>query len=268
MDRHQPNHVGRFAVGGRQRFVGLPSHELRKMRDEVGQREYARAIETPRLPDQLLKVGQLTLAEELGQQDRVVSGPRQCPADQLRDRQPVLDCPKFTEHLRRELHPLPLVPAQLGRQRLGRQPPRQSVRVSGQPKEALVEQAEQRAPQRAGQAHFVARIFERPQQVQQVVDLLLGVEGMSADQVVVDAVAAQCLFVVVDVGKRAEQQRHVAGADFPGRRLSGLGRLLVENDLLAGVEHCANSPGDPVGLAAPQALCLARGLVGGISRWR
>ena len=67
-------------------------------------------------------------------------------------------------------------------------------------------QAEKRTAEHAGQAHLVARAIDRPQQIQQIVDFLLGVEGMSADEVIVDAVAPQGLFVVFHVRQRANSR--------------------------------------------------------------
>ena len=61
----------------------------------------------------------------------------------------------------------------------------------------LVENAEHRAAEHAGQGHFVARIGNRAEQIDDVEDLLLGVKGVSADEVVVDAVLPQGLFVIL-----------------------------------------------------------------------
>ena len=89
-----------------------------------------------------------------------------------------------------------------------------------QPKQRLVVQTEHRTAEDAGQAHLVARAIERSQQVQQVVDFLLGVEGVAADEIVGDLVASQGLFVVFDVRQRTEQEGEIAGTGGSGRWLA------------------------------------------------
>ena len=64
--------------------------ELRKLRDEVREREQGRAIELPRMVDQLPQVGQLTFAQELRHQHAVVARERQRFVDQLGDWHAVL----------------------------------------------------------------------------------------------------------------------------------------------------------------------------------
>ena len=86
---------------GGQRLVGLPGDELGKLRDEIGQREDARPIETPRLLDQLVQVGEFPLAEKLGQQHGVVAGSPHRFLDQPGHRQSILHRPQIAERRRR-----------------------------------------------------------------------------------------------------------------------------------------------------------------------
>jgi hypothetical protein len=172
-------------------------------------------------------------------------------------------------HSARSVEAIVLRRAELRRQRLGEEPCPQPFLVPRKPEQGLVLQAKQRAAQHAGEAHLVVRAGQGPQQVQQVEDFLLGVEGMSADQVILDAVAPQGFFVEGHVRQRAKEDRDVARPHRADPRPAALRPRRVGDDLLARVEQAANPAGDPLGLASPQPLLPAgtgRGLFAGIHR--
>ena len=56
-----------------------------------------------------------------------------------------------------------------------------------EPEQRFVGEREERAAQDAGQADFVGRAGDGAEQVQHVVDFLLGVKGVAADEVIVEA---------------------------------------------------------------------------------
>ena len=237
---------------GGQRFVGLPGDEFGKLRDEIGEAEDAGPLEAPRLFDQLVQVGQLPLAEEFGQQHGVVAGQIERSVDQLGQGQAVFGRPQRGKRGRGKLGLLPLRAVQFHGQWVAEQARRQSY-VLRKPQQRFVQQAEHRAAKHAAQAYLVAWAVDRPQQIQQVVNFLLGVEGVSTDEVIVDAVAAQGLFVVFHVRQGAEQQGHVARPHRPhaGAAAAAFSSQTIFSPL---VEHGPDSPGDPVGLAAAEPL--------------
>ncbi len=63
--------------------------------------------------------------------------------------------------------------------------------MPGQPENGFIQQVEKRAAQHAQKTQFIAGTLQRPEQVQQIEHFLLGVKGMSAHKIVIDAVAAQ-----------------------------------------------------------------------------
>ena len=158
-----------------------------------------------------------------------------------------------------DLLPLPIF--QLLGQFPGEKPRRQPFLLR-KPQERLVQEAEKGTAEHAGQTHLVARAIDRPQQVQQIVDFLLGVEGVSADEVIVDAVAPQGIFVIFHVRQGAKQQGDVALLDWPDRRPAGLGRLFVPDHLFPGVEHGADAAGDPIGFAPAEPLARCHVVAG------
>ena len=259
MDAHQPHHVDRLRVGRRQRLVGLPGDELRKLRDEVVQRENARLVEAPRLVDELPQVGQFPLAQELGQQHGVVPGPRQRLLEQPGDGHAVLHRPQARPASRRRTRTRWACSApNSARQFLGQQPCRQTLRMIAPARRASRPTARTAGSASApDQAHLVVRIGQRPQQVHHVVDFLLGIKGMAADQVIVDSPAPQGLLIVRHVGQGAEQAGRCRRAARRGRPLPARPRRFLPHDFLARVQHGAEPPGDPVGLAPP--LPLGRG---------
>ena len=89
-----------------------------------------------------------------------------------------------------------------------------------EPEQRFVGQRKERAAQHAGQAQFVGRAGHRAEQVEHVVDFLLGVKRVAADEVVSQVVFAECFFVQVHVAQRAEQDGDVA--QLHGPRLTGL----------------------------------------------
>ena len=253
MNGHQPHDVRVFRERRGQRFLRLPRHVLRQLGDEVGQPERPAALETARLLDHLPQIRQFALAEEFRQQRGIVTGQRHRPLDQLANPQPVLTIAQLHNRRGGERHALPLIVGDLGRLLLGKQARGQTIGVLCQPKQRFVRKREQSTAQCAGQADFVARTDQRSQQVQKVEDLLLGVEGVAADQVVVNPVTPQRLLVQLDVRQRAKQDGDVAGLDRARLQLArafGIGRA---DERLAVVEHRANASGDPIGLAATHA---------------
>ena len=76
-------------------------------------------------------------------------------------------------------------------------PPTSPSPVPAQDEQGLVAEAAERRAQRPGQADAVLRVLQGAEQVEQVVDLLLGEEGPAADEVVVQPVAAQGRLVEV-----------------------------------------------------------------------
>ena len=115
----------------------------------------------------------------------------------------------------------------------------QSPRVLGEAIERLVENAEHRAAEHTGQRHLVARIGHGAEQIDDVEDFLLGVEGVPADKVVVDAVLPQGLFIILDICKRPEQERDIARPAGAENRLAC--DILVPYQLFAVIEHGAQS---------------------------
>ena len=56
---------------------------------------------------------------------------------------------------------------------------------------------------------------DRAQQVQDIENLLLRVEGMASHEVIVNLIPAQGLLVVLNVRKRAKQDGHIARPNRP-----------------------------------------------------
>ena len=102
-----------------------------------------------------------------------------------------------------------------------------------QPEDRFVEQAEERTAQHAEQGDFVGRAFQRAEQIQQIVHFLLRVKGMAADEIIIDAVAAQGFFVIGDVGQRAEEQGDIALLDGAGGRIARFFGVLVADEFFA-----------------------------------
>ena len=84
-----------------------------------------------------------------------------------------------------------------------------------EPEQRFVGEREERAAQHAGQADFVGRAGDGAEQVEHVVDFLLRVERVAADEVVVEAVFAERFFVHLHVAQRAEQDGDVAELQRP-----------------------------------------------------
>ena len=160
--------------------------------DELGQAEQAGTVEGAGQVLQLPQVGQLAVAEELELRRRVVAGVGEDGAEQPGDRQPILQAAPALQ-----VAPRPRAPARAGRPAAGRRSPRRTGRPTGrrrgQPAEheqRLVAQAAERRPQHAGQADAVLRVLQGAEQIQEIVNLLLGEEGPAADEVVIEAVPA------------------------------------------------------------------------------
>ena len=79
-----------------------------------------------------------------------------------------------------------------------------------EPEQRFVGEREEGAAEDAGEADFVGRAGDGAEQVQDVEDFLLSVEGVATDDVVVEAVVAEGFFVDVDVAQRAEEDGDVA----------------------------------------------------------
>src|SRR5262245_24460284 len=89
----------------------------------------------------------------------------------------------------------------------------QAFTVATQQKQGLVAQAAEGCPQRACQANAVLRIFQGAEQVEEVVNLLLGEKGPAADEVVIQSVLPEGGFVELNVSHRPEKKHHVTGTD-------------------------------------------------------
>ena len=198
VDGHQPHDVldsGSTGGGGLFRLVG---DELRQLIDEIRQREDARLIKRPGLIDQFAQVGQLPLAEEFCQQQRVIAGGRAL-ANQARDRQTILQLLQSCERVAANVTFRRSASVSCGGRIARAKAPPPDRRVLCKPEERFVGQREEGAPQHAGQADQVARAIQKPQQVQQVEDFLLAIKRASSDQVVRNVIASQRLLVMLDV---------------------------------------------------------------------
>lgn len=116
----------------------------------------------------------------------------------------------MAQRFRREYSLLALFFAKLARQCFRKQSGRKTLGMFGKPEDGFVKEIEKRTAQHAQQAHFVAGAFQRTEQIHQVEDFLLGVKGVSAHKIIIDAIAAQCLFVIRHVGQCAEEQGDIA----------------------------------------------------------
>ena len=67
--------------------------------------------------------------------------------------------------------------------------------VLREPEDRFVFERKETAAEHAGETHHVGGTGHGTEQVQEIEDFLLGVESVTADQVVVDAVAAERVFV-------------------------------------------------------------------------
>ena len=99
---------------------------------------------------------------------------------------------------------------ELRRQRSANRPALSAAVLVDQPEQRFVGEREERAAQHAGQADFVGRAGDGAEQIQHVVDFLLGVEGVAADEVVVETVFAEGFLVQPHVAECAEQDGDVA----------------------------------------------------------
>ena len=72
-------------------------------------------------------------------------------------------------------------------------------------------QGEKGAAEDAGEADFVGSAGDGAEQIEDVEDFLLGVEGVAADEVVVETLFAERFFVEADVAEGAEEDGDVAG---------------------------------------------------------
>ncbi len=90
--------------------------------------------------------------------------------------------------------------------------------------------------------------------MEDVVDFLLGVKGVAAGQIVVEAVFAECFFVERNIAERAEQNGNVAKLERPAGWLFAIG---VDHKLRAVVEQLGKAAGDGACLLHTGALGAA-----------
>ena len=126
-----------------------------------------------------------------------------------------------------------------------------------QPEQRFVGQREHRTAQHAGERDFVGGTGQRSQQIHDVVNFLLGVKRMAADQIIIDAVFPQRFFIMLHVGKSAKQYRNVTLLNGPRDPL--LSVRFHGDPWFHLIDHAANSPGDEIGFLSPRLVACPGG---------
>ncbi len=95
------------------------------------------------------------------------------------------------------------------------------------PVQCFIGERKEGAAEDAGQRDLIGGAGDCAEQIEDVEDFLLGIEGVAADDVVVEAVVTEGGFVDVDIAERAKQNGDIAELE----RASAAGSVRVGDDL-------------------------------------
>ena len=186
MDRHQPDHVGRFRARRGKRLFRRLGDELSELRDKAAQVDDAR-IGRAGLLEQLVQIGELALAEKFAEHHGVITGAIERLAEQRGDRDAVLHGAEMRERVGRRSRFARALRPTVAAAAFGEEPGVEAAGGIDEPEQRFIGQCEKRAAQHAGQAHFVGGAGHRTEQVEHIVDFLLSVKRVAADEVVIEA---------------------------------------------------------------------------------
>ena len=201
----------RFGERGRERFLGLAGDELGELGDEAGEIERAAAVGGAGLFHEFLQVGEFAVAEEFGQERGVVAGAGECFAEERGDRDRGLcGCGEAASVWAAATTLIRSSVESCVRWIGGEEAVVERAAGFDEPVQRFIGERKEGAAEDAGEADFVGRAGDGAEQIEDVEDFLLGVKGVAADDVVVEAIVAEGGFVDVDVAQRAEQDGDVA----------------------------------------------------------